>query len=131
MASTKLVKVPTIHFSNHQELKPNTPLPESTKIQVFEALQEYGRFEAIYDKVPNDVREGMFGFLKKIFEFPLETKLKNISEKPMHGYMGMLPQLPFIETFANIFWPHGNHHFQYVHGRKYIFKILLIKIEKK
>ncbi|KAK4710518.1 hypothetical protein R3W88_005031 [Solanum pinnatisectum] len=67
----------------------------------------------------------MSGISKEIFEFPLETKLKNISKKPMHGYMGMIPQLPLyeslcipdllnpqsLETFANIFWPHGNHHF--------------------
>ncbi|KAK6796951.1 hypothetical protein RDI58_004652 [Solanum bulbocastanum] len=122
MASTKSVKVPTIDFSNHQELKPNTPLWESTKIQVFEALQEYGCFEAIYDKVPNNVREDMFGISKEIFEFPLETKLKNISEKPIYGYMGMIPQLPLyeslcipdllnpqsLETFANIFLPQGH-----------------------
>ncbi|XP_049386568.1 probable 2-oxoglutarate-dependent dioxygenase AOP1 [Solanum stenotomum] len=124
MASTKLVKIPTIDFSNHEELKPNTPLWESTKIQVFEALQEYGCFEAIY-KVPNEIKDGMFGISKEIFEFPLETKLKNFSEKPLHGYMGMIPQLPLyeslcipdllnpqsLETFANIFWPQGNHHF--------------------
>ncbi|XP_055816460.1 probable 2-oxoglutarate-dependent dioxygenase AOP1 [Solanum dulcamara] len=125
MASTKSVKVPTIDFSNHQELKPNTPLWESTKNQVFEALQEYGCFEAIYDKASNEIREGMFGISKEIFEFPLETKLKNFSEKPLHGYMGMIPHLPSyeslcipdllnpqsVENFANIFWPHGNHDF--------------------
>ncbi|KAK6796631.1 hypothetical protein RDI58_004332 [Solanum bulbocastanum] len=93
MASTKSVKVPTIDFSNHQALKPNTPLWESTKIQVFEALQEYDCFEAIY-KVPNEIKDGMFGISKEIFEFPLETKLKNFSEKPLHGYMGMIPHLP-------------------------------------
>ncbi|KAG5621007.1 hypothetical protein H5410_006225 [Solanum commersonii] len=93
---------------------------------LFKAYCEYGCFEAIFDKVPNEIREGMFGISKEIFEFPLETKLKNISEKPMHGYMGMIPQLPLyeslcipdllnpqsLETFANIFWPHGNHHFR-------------------
>ncbi|TMX01603.1 hypothetical protein EJD97_024152 [Solanum chilense] len=126
MASTKLVKVPTIDFSNYQDLKPNTPLWESTKIQVFEALQEYGCFEAIYDKVPKEIREETFDMSKEIFKFPLETKVKNISQKPMHGYMGMIPQLPLyeslcipdllnpqsVETFVNIFWPQGNQHFR-------------------
>ncbi|CAN4114039.1 unnamed protein product [Withania somnifera] len=120
MASTK-VDIPTIDFCN-QELKPNTPQWESTKKQVFEALQEYGCFEAIYDKVPNDIREAMFVTSKEIFEFPLETKVKNLSEKPLHGYQGMIPHLPLyeslcipdmlnpqsVENFANIFWPHGN-----------------------
>ncbi|KAK6802442.1 hypothetical protein RDI58_000222 [Solanum bulbocastanum] len=120
MASTK-VKLPTIDFSN-PELKPITPLWESTKVQVFEALKEYGCFEAIYDKIPNEIREGIFGISKEIFEFPLETKVKNYSEIPLEGYIGMIPNLPFyeslcvpdllnprnVETFANIFWPHGN-----------------------
>ncbi|XP_055818968.1 probable 2-oxoglutarate-dependent dioxygenase AOP1 [Solanum dulcamara] len=120
MASTK-VKIPTIDFSN-EELKPNTSLWESTKIQVFEALKEYGCFEAIYDKISNKIREGMFGISKELFEFPLKTKLENFSEKPLHGYMGMIPHMPLyeslcipdllnpqsVETFSNIFWPHGN-----------------------
>ncbi|KAK6802426.1 hypothetical protein RDI58_000206 [Solanum bulbocastanum] len=123
MASTK-VKIPTIDFSN-LELKPNTPLWESTKVQVFEALKEYGCFEAIYDKIPNEIREGIFDISKEIFEFPLETKVKNYSEIPLQGYVGMIPHLPFyeslgisdllnpqnVETFANIFWPHGNPEF--------------------
>ncbi|XP_015070811.1 probable 2-oxoglutarate-dependent dioxygenase AOP1 [Solanum pennellii] len=125
MASTK-VKIPTIDFSN-QELKPNTPLWESTKIQLFDALQEYGCIEAIlYDKNLNEIREGLFDFSKKLFEFPLETKMKNISEVQYHiGYIGQIPHLPFyeslgipdflapqsVENFANIFWPHGNPEF--------------------
>ncbi|PHU29514.1 hypothetical protein BC332_01607 [Capsicum chinense] len=118
MASTK-VKVPTIDISN---IKPNTPKWESTKIQAFEALQEYGCFEAKYDNVPNEIREAMFAISKEIFEFPLETKLKNLSKKPFHGYVGMIPDLLLYETlciddllnpqsvenFANIFWPHSN-----------------------
>ncbi|XP_059278460.1 probable 2-oxoglutarate-dependent dioxygenase AOP1 [Lycium ferocissimum] len=120
MASTK-VQVPTIDLSN-PELKQGTTQWESTKIQVLEALQEYGCFEAMYDKVPNEIREAMFDTSKEIFEFPLETKLKNLSNKPLHGYNGMIPHLPLyeslciadllkpqsVETFANIFWPDGN-----------------------
>ncbi|XP_060200947.1 probable 2-oxoglutarate-dependent dioxygenase AOP1 [Lycium barbarum] len=120
MASTK-VQVPTIDLSD-PELKQGTIQWESTKNQVLEALQEYGCFEAIYDKVPNEIREAMFGTSKEIFEFPLETKLKNLSNKPLHGYNGMIPHLPLyeslciadllkpqsVETFANIFWPDGN-----------------------
>nr|BDF88548.1 habrochaitoside A synthase [Solanum habrochaites] len=124
MASTK-VKIPTIDFSN-EELKPNTPLWESTKIQLFEAFQEYGCIEAIYGENPNEIREGIFDIEKKIFEFPLETKMKNHSEIPLHiGYIGQIPHLPSyeslcipnflapqsVENFANIFWPNGNPEF--------------------
>ncbi|XP_055815343.1 deoxypodophyllotoxin synthase-like [Solanum dulcamara] len=121
MASTK-VKVPTIDFCNHEELKPNTPLWESTKIQVLEAFQKFGCFEAIYDKVPNKIIEAMFDTSKEIFEFPLVSKLKEYREKPYHIYEGQIPHVPFydsvgtvdfllpnsVETLANTIWPHGN-----------------------
>ncbi|KAF3656979.1 putative flavonol synthase/flavanone 3-hydroxylase-like isoform 3 [Capsicum annuum] len=115
------MKVPTIDFRN-PELKPSTKQWDFTKSQVTQALQEYGCFEAIYDKLPDDTREAMLGTLKEIFEFPLETKMKNVSKKSFNGYLGQLPTLPLyesvcidnllqpgsVETFANIFWPDGN-----------------------
>ncbi|PHU05513.1 hypothetical protein BC332_26335 [Capsicum chinense] len=115
------MKVPTIDLRN-PELKPSTKQWDFTKSQVTQALQEYGCFEAIYDKLPDDTREAMLGTLKEIFEFPLETKMKNVSKKPFNGYLGQVPTLPFyesvciddllqpgsVETFANIFWPDGN-----------------------
>ncbi|KAM3205364.1 hypothetical protein T459_26080 [Capsicum annuum] len=114
-------QVPTIDFRN-PELKPSTKQWDFTKSQVTQALQEYGCFEAIYDKLPDDTREAMLGTLKEIFEFPLETKMKNVSKKSFNGYLGQLPTLPLyesvcidnllqpgsVETFANIFWPDGN-----------------------
>ncbi|PHU07931.1 hypothetical protein BC332_24420 [Capsicum chinense] len=118
MASKEL-KIPTIVFSK-EELKPGTSQWDSTKDQVFQALQEYGCFEAIYDNViPSETRESMFGTLKEIFEFPIEIKLKNLSDKPLQGYLGQIPHLPLYESlsisdllqsqnaesFVNIFWP--------------------------
>ncbi|XP_060209227.1 probable 2-oxoglutarate-dependent dioxygenase AOP1.2 [Lycium barbarum] len=117
--TSKEVKIPTTDFCK-VELKPDTTHWHSTKAQVFQALQEYGCFEAIYDNVPSEIRESMFGTLKEIFEFPLETKLKNLSDKPLQGYLGQIPHLLLyesvsvsdllqsqsVEMFANIFWPH-------------------------
>ncbi|MCD7445911.1 hypothetical protein HAX54_024611 [Datura stramonium] len=122
--ASKEMKVPTIDFSK-QELKPGSPQWDSTKAQVFQALQEYGCFEAIYDEVPKKTQEAMFGISKEIFEFPLETKMKNLSTKPLDGYKGQFPSMPLYESlsiddmlkpqnvdaFANIFWPDGNPHF--------------------
>ncbi|KAK6778691.1 hypothetical protein RDI58_025409 [Solanum bulbocastanum] len=119
------MKVPTIDFCN-PELKPGSIQWDSTKSQVFQALQEYGCFVAIYDKLRNESLEAMFGSAQEIFEFPLETKMKNLSKKlPFNGYIGKLPTLPLyesvcidellqpgsVETFANIFWPEGNPEF--------------------
>ncbi|KAM3397761.1 hypothetical protein P3S68_001274 [Capsicum galapagoense] len=119
MASTK-VEIPTIDFCNHQDLKPNTQLWESTKIKVFEALKEFGCFVAIYDKVPNDIKEAMFDTLKEVCDLPL-SKLKEYREKPYHIHDKQIPSLPIhnsvrsadlllpnsAETFANTFWPDG------------------------
>ncbi|XP_060211146.1 probable 2-oxoglutarate-dependent dioxygenase AOP1 [Lycium barbarum] len=117
-------KIPSINFCN-AKLKTGSAEWESTRSQVLQALQEYGCFEAIYDKVSSETREAMFANSKEIFEFPLETKLKNLSDKPLHGYKGMIPNLPSyeslcipdllesqsVETFANIFWPNGKSDF--------------------
>ncbi|PHU29515.1 hypothetical protein BC332_01608, partial [Capsicum chinense] len=119
MASTK-VEIPTIDFCNHQDLKPNTSLWESTKVQVFEALKEFGCFVAIYDKVPNDIKHAMFDTFKEVCDLPL-SKLKEYIDKPYHIYDKQIPRNPIyssvrsadlllpnsVETFANTFWPHG------------------------
>ncbi|PHT59196.1 hypothetical protein CQW23_01559 [Capsicum baccatum] len=119
MASTK-VEIPTIDFCNHQDLKPNTSLWESTKVQVFEALKEFGCFVAIYDKVPNDIEHAMFDTFKEVCDLPL-SKLKEYIDKPYHIYDKQIPRNPTystvrsadlllpnsVETFANTFWPHG------------------------
>ncbi|XP_055808348.1 probable 2-oxoglutarate-dependent dioxygenase AOP1, partial [Solanum dulcamara] len=115
------MKVPTIDFCK-PELKPGTIQWDTTKSLVLQALQEYGCFKAIYDKFRHETKEGMFCCSKEIFEFPLETKMKNLSKKPFSGYLGQLPTQPLyesvciddllqpasVETFANIFWPEGN-----------------------
>ncbi|CAN4076250.1 unnamed protein product [Withania somnifera] len=95
------------------------------KSGIIQALQEYGCFEAVYGKVQKDIRKAIFDASKEIFEFPIETKLKNLSDKPLYGYKGLIPTLPSfeslaiadllqpqgVENFAKIFWPDGNDEF--------------------
>ncbi|KAJ8525907.1 hypothetical protein K7X08_002705 [Anisodus acutangulus] len=122
MGISKEMKVPTIDFCS-PELKPGTPQWESIKTQVFQALQEYGIFEAAYDKVP---REAIFEISKEIFEFPVGTKLKTKSKTPnLHGYLGQFPLLPLyeslgifdvfkpesVESISKVFWPDGHPNF--------------------
>nr|XP_016491948.1 PREDICTED: probable 2-oxoglutarate-dependent dioxygenase AOP1.2 [Nicotiana tabacum] len=115
MASNK-VKIPTIDFCN-SELKPGTAQWESTKTQAF---QEYGCFEAIYDKVQNEIREARFDTLKEIL--PLKAELRDYSKKTFKRFQNEIPRFPFydsvhnadllipesFDTFANTFWPDGN-----------------------
>ncbi|XP_050231462.1 probable 2-oxoglutarate-dependent dioxygenase AOP1.2 [Mercurialis annua] len=121
MASETTLKLPAIDFSN-EELKPGTEVWESVKYQVRKALEDYGCFEAFFNKVPADLRKSILGAIEEVLELPLETKLRNVSKKPFHGYFGQLLVAPLyesmgiddanvaemVETFANVLWPQGN-----------------------
>ncbi|KAK8618885.1 hypothetical protein V6N13_132863 [Hibiscus sabdariffa] len=127
MGSQTPLKLPVIDFSK-PDLKPGTNEWELVKGQVHVALEDYGCFEATFDKIPLDLREAMFGSLEELFDLPLPTKLRNVSKKPYHGYVGQYPQVPLYESMgiddANItenvealtatFWPQGNSSFSKV-----------------
>ncbi|KAL1814442.1 hypothetical protein ACET3Z_017016 [Daucus carota] len=121
MGSQNLLALPLINFSGH-ELKPGTFLWDSVKSQVHEALQEFGCFEASFDKVPSELRKSMFTALQELFDLPLQTKIRNSSKIPFHGYVGQYPMVPLYESmgiegapsleesrkFSNVLWPQGN-----------------------
>lgn len=86
----------------------------------------------------------MFDNSKEIFEFPWEIKMKNLSKKSTFngGYIGKLPTLPLyesvciddllqpgsVETFADIFWPKGNHEFWYVTSSNILYLSILFSL---
>lgn len=118
---SEIMKLPIIDFSS-EELKPGTLVWNQVKSQVHKALVEYGCFEASFDKVPIHLRKSIFECLQELFDLPLQTKLRNISKKPFHGYVGQYPQVPLYESmgiddanipreaekFTQILWPQGN-----------------------
>ncbi|CAI0474482.1 unnamed protein product [Linum tenue] len=111
-----------LDFSKPEVMTQGSPEWETLRSQVREALQEYGCFEASYDDIPSHARSAIFGATKELFELPLETKLRNVSEKPFYGYIGQVPGLQLyeslgiddadvsekVETFTNTLWPQGN-----------------------
>ncbi|KAM3232796.1 putative 2-oxoglutarate-dependent dioxygenase AOP1 [Capsicum annuum] len=115
------IKLPNIDFS-HENLKPGTLVWNQVKSQVHKALVEYGCFEASFDKIPIHLRNSIFKSLQELFDLPLQTKLRNISKKPFHGYVGQYPAVPLyesmgiddanipdkVEKFIQILWPQGN-----------------------
>ncbi|GLT54216.1 hypothetical protein SLA2020_274330 [Shorea laevis] len=121
MGSETALKLPVIDFSN-LHLKPGTPEWDSLKAQVWQALQEYGCFEASFNKVPLQLRNSLLGAIEELFDLPLQTKLRNVSKKPFHGYVGQYPMVPLyesmgiddanisekVETLTNVLWPQGN-----------------------
>ncbi|MBA0628111.1 hypothetical protein Godav_022882 [Gossypium davidsonii] len=118
------LKLPVIDFSK-PDLKPGSNEWDLVKGQVQQALQEYGCFEALFDKIPLHLREAIFGSLQELFDLPLQAKIRNVSNKPYHGYVGQYPQVPLYESMgvddANItekvealtttLWPQGNSSF--------------------
>ncbi|MBA0599321.1 probable 2-oxoglutarate-dependent dioxygenase AOP1.2 [Gossypium raimondii] len=118
------LKLPVIDFSK-PDLKPGSNEWDLVKGQVQQALQEYGCFEALFDKIPLQLREAIFGSLQELFDLPLQAKIRNVSNKPYHGYVGQYPQVPLYESMgvddANItekvealtttLWPQGNSSF--------------------
>ncbi|KAL4626322.1 hypothetical protein ACB092_05G087700 [Castanea dentata] len=121
MGSESTLKLPVIDFSNLDK-KLHTHKWDLVRTQVLEALQEYGCFEALFSKVPLDLRKALLGGTEELFDLPLQTKLRNISKKPYHGYVGQYPMVPLyesmgiddanisekVESLSNIFWPEGN-----------------------
>ncbi|KAK1358258.1 2-oxoglutarate-dependent dioxygenase-related family protein [Heracleum sosnowskyi] len=121
MGSQNHLTLPVINFSG-LELKPGTPFWDTVKSEVHQALQEYGCFEASFDKVPLELRKSLFNALQELFDLPLQTKLKNSSKIPFHGYVGQYPMVPLYESmgiegapvlqesqnFTNVLWPQGN-----------------------
>lgn len=127
MGSETPLKLPVIDFSE-LELKPGTPQWNLVKAQVQKALEEYGCFEASFNKVPLELRKVIFGAVEELFDLPLQTKLRNYSKKPFHGYVGQYPMVPLYESmgiddapvpekaehFTNLLWPEGNASFWYI-----------------
>ncbi|XP_059639307.1 probable 2-oxoglutarate-dependent dioxygenase AOP1.2 [Cornus florida] len=117
-------KLPVIHFSE-ENVKPGTDSWISTRNETVRALEEYGCFIAVYDRVSLELHNSIFQALKPLFDLPLETKIQNTSDTPNHGYLGHLPAVPLYESlgienattlqgaqkFTNLMWPSGNDFF--------------------
>jgi len=121
------LRLPVIDFSN-KNLKPGEPEWYLTRAEVQKALRDYGCFEASFDRIPIELRKSVFGALEELFDLPLQTKLRNVSKKPFHGYVGQYPMVPLYESmgiddsdiaekvdaFTEKLWPHGNISFRSV-----------------
>ncbi|KAE8678147.1 gibberellin 3-beta-dioxygenase 1-like [Hibiscus syriacus] len=120
MSSETEDRLPVIDFSK-QELKPGSPEWGSVEVQVREALEEYGGFEVLFDKVA-EIREEVFGAMEELFDLPSPTKQLFISNKPFLGYHDATAKLlresmmideahvagNIDQGLTKILWPQGN-----------------------
>ncbi|XP_027367500.1 2-oxoglutarate-dependent dioxygenase AOP3-like [Abrus precatorius] len=125
MGSDGQHKLPVLDFTK-EDLKPGTNSWLSTCRSVRQAFEEHGCFVVVYDKASDELRNGIFGHLKELFDLPTETKRGNIYEgMPLKSYVGQNPNIPLhesmgidegttlegIQRFAEKMWPSGNHQF--------------------
>ncbi|XP_059633896.1 probable 2-oxoglutarate-dependent dioxygenase AOP1.2 [Cornus florida] len=121
MGSQTFPKLPTISFTA-ENLKPGSSSWIARGNDVRQALEDYGCFVAVYDKVSLDLDNNVFCALQELFDLPTETKEKNTSELPFFGYIGNGPLTPLyesmgiynaatpeeIQSFTNLMWSAGN-----------------------
>ncbi|XP_060957779.1 probable 2-oxoglutarate-dependent dioxygenase AOP1 isoform X2 [Cannabis sativa] len=122
MAPEGILRLPIIDFSVEEGLKPGTPEWNTVRTQVREALEEFGCFEAKFDKIPIDIGKALlFDAIEEVFDLPLQTKQRNVSNKLFHGYVGQLPLVPLyesipiydshipenVEIFTSTLWPNN------------------------
>ncbi|KAF8081726.1 hypothetical protein N665_0869s0008 [Sinapis alba] len=80
------IQLPVIDFSD-QTLRQGTSKWDKVKADVRKALEDYGCFEAFFDKVSTELNKSVFEAMEELFDLPTETKQRNVSSKPYHGYL--------------------------------------------
>lgn len=105
-----------------EDLKPGTESWILTSHKVRHSLEEYGCFMAVHGGFSQQHKKEVFDALRTLFDLPTETKMKNTSDKPFHGYVGPFHSRPlyqstgienptrfdYVQSFANLMWPSGN-----------------------
>ncbi|KAI3756816.1 hypothetical protein L1987_56639 [Smallanthus sonchifolius] len=101
MVSVSQSKLPVI---NMEDLKPETESWVTTSHKVRRTLEEYGCFMAVYGGFSHQQvnKEVYDDALKPLFDLPVETKMKNTSDKPFHGYLGPFRTRPLYEAWELI-----------------------------
>ncbi|GMJ06809.1 hypothetical protein like AT1G52820 [Hibiscus trionum] len=74
-----MAKIPVIDFSKQDLLQPDSPEWTSVRVHVRKALEDYGCFEASFDRVL-ELRRAVFGAMEELLDLPLQTKKLCVSE---------------------------------------------------
>lgn len=123
MGSGPALELPSIDFSGLGDSEPGSGDWDSVQDAIRRALEEYGCFLALYDKVTVELHDEVFHQMEEMFGLPAETKrqfvdptrpydgyLANLPLNPLHEAMGMRDALNSgaIERLAALMWPEGN-----------------------
>ncbi|XP_056162118.1 2-oxoglutarate-dependent dioxygenase AOP2-like [Syzygium oleosum] len=126
MSSISTLKLPLIDLSELDGSKPGSGRWDSLQNQVRQALEKFGCFEALYDKMTPELHNDAFQELEELLELPTDVKCRfDFPNKPYIGYLANLPHAPLYEAFgvgyepnsgsieelADLMWPEGNTRF--------------------
>ncbi|KAL1209033.1 putative 2-oxoglutarate-dependent dioxygenase AOP1.2 [Cardamine amara subsp. amara] len=119
--TTLALQLPVIDFTS-KDLKPGTVQWDLVRGNVRRALEDYGCFEALFDKVPVKLRKTVLNASQELFKLPLETKQRVVSGRGYKGYVGQNPtnhlyegvgiefadNIEKVNSFTQKLWPKGN-----------------------
>ncbi|XP_010050511.1 probable 2-oxoglutarate-dependent dioxygenase AOP1.2 [Eucalyptus grandis] len=123
MSPISTLKLPLIDLSKLDCSKPGTGPWDSSQSEVRQALEEFGCFEALCDKMTLKLHNDVFQELERLFELPTDVKRRfDEPTKPLLGYLenlplyeafgiGDTPNSGSIERLADLMWPEGNTRF--------------------
>ncbi|KAL7191352.1 hypothetical protein ACSBR2_023431 [Camellia fascicularis] len=113
MGSQTVPKLPVVDLTK-EDLKPGTSSWLGTSNEVLRALEEYGCFVAVYDKLPLKLHNSMLESLEGLFDLPTETKFHNTANEEGVTYYGAASEgflfenattLEGTQRFTNVLWP--------------------------
>ena len=124
-SQTQYPKLPIIDLTKGNLKPADTSFWRSTAKEIRNALENYGCFKVVFDKVSVDLHNAVFNQSKDLYDLPMEIKVQNTSKLLGFGYGGNFSFMPLIEyfgiengatleatqNFTNLMWPSGNHTF--------------------
>ncbi|KAF8034414.1 hypothetical protein BT93_C0652 [Corymbia citriodora subsp. variegata] len=112
MSSISTVKLPPIDLSELDGSKPRTGRWDSSQSRVRRALEEFGCFEALYDKMTLELHNDAFQESEELLELPTDVRHRfHFPAKPSVGYFANWSAQGSIEGLADLMWPEGNTRF--------------------
>ncbi|XP_039145615.1 probable inactive 2-oxoglutarate-dependent dioxygenase AOP2 [Dioscorea cayenensis subsp. rotundata] len=115
-------QLPMVNLSGLNPSQPHSSDWDAARTAVFQALEKFGCFQAVYDRITPELKGLIFReAMEDVFSLPLETKMGNNPKFPLGGFIGNLPDMTFeslrvdeapaldaAERFTHLMWPEGN-----------------------
>ncbi|XP_010050516.1 probable 2-oxoglutarate-dependent dioxygenase AOP1.2 [Eucalyptus grandis] len=99
MDTISTLKLPLIDLSKLDGSKRGTGRWDSLQSQVQEALEEFGFFKVLTDRMTLELHNDAFQELEALLKFPTDVKRWfNVPNKPHDSYLGNLPYSPLYKT---------------------------------